>query len=76
MSNVDKNDVASLKIICISVVILFAIFAILVEVFLNASVKSEELKLKYKTSELENEIKELKLKLNDIETEQTEQTKQ
>ena len=76
MNNVDKNDVASLKIICISVVILFAIFAILVEVFLNASVKSEELKLKYKTSELENEIKELKLKLNDIETEQTEQTKQ
>ena len=71
MNNVGKDDVASLKIICISVIILFAIFAILVEVFLDASVRSEELKLKYKTSELENEIKELKLKLNE-----TEQTKQ
>lgn len=73
MNNVDKDDVASLKIICISVIILFAIFAILVEVFLDASVRSEELKLKYKTSELENEIKELKLKLNENETEQTKQ---
>ena len=71
MNNIDKDDIRSLKIICITAIILFAIFAILVELFLDASVKSEELKLKYKTSELENEIKELKLKLNDTETEQT-----
>lgn len=73
MNNVDKYDITILKIICISVVILFAIFAILVEVFLDAYVKSEELKLKYNTLELENEIKELKLKLNNIEIEQPKQ---